>query len=544
METCSILYDDEFTESDLGLGFGFKPGGLPPPPDTNYIKSADHQNTTQSYHSLPNSPLKSLDKPQDSFINEEEAVKDILSKLSSWKFSSFLEKISSISLSTKLKKIKVDDQSTACGSNHSSCKKCRKYSTVKKTRRRRNSDSALDSNNGQENKESLRRTKSVRGKGFVYYYYLNYYELLRYLALVVMGQTLVIFNYISEKTWYYFQDKDYKRLQSKLQTAKEEIDTLNINLEQCQQELMEKYGTMKALHMHSRLEQAQHRRVTKKAIEASKQLEQDVNMLQWELELKQSYLMDSEQTWAQRFDRVATENAALLVALHTRSDELRKLALDRIALIRERDELVAALEVRDRIKGESTPVEDGPYSSEEVIAELAMLGACQCRGHNQEPCGCARAAVEAKREFGRLSKQMEISRYNEDEARLTADAYRMAFEQQLNKNSSLIHELLHKSVPWTRSLLSLRKKSQDKHLDSLESSEEEFMKLMRSRDDKLVSRLVDMLSDKMEALAHQKMATKMLASKIREQERVIQKLTSQERVFLPSQEMQDTPVSV
>ena len=40
------------------------------------------------------------------------------------------------------------------------------------------------------------------------------------------------------------------------------------------------------------------------------------------------------------------------------------------ALIRERDELVAALEVRDRIKGESTPVEDGPYSSEEVIAEV------------------------------------------------------------------------------------------------------------------------------------------------------------------------------
>lgn len=40
--------------------------------------------------------------------------------------------------------------------------------------------------------------------------------------------------------------------------------------------------------------------------------------------------MDSEQTWAQRFDRVASENAALLVALQTRSDELRKLALDRI----------------------------------------------------------------------------------------------------------------------------------------------------------------------------------------------------------------------
>ena len=53
----------------------------------------------------------------------------------------------------------------------------------------------------------------------------------------------------------------------------------------------------------------------------------------------------------------------------------------------------------------------------------------------------------------------------------------------------------------------------------------------------------------MEALAHQKMATKMLASKIREQERVIQRLTTQENVFLPApQEIQDfepdPPVSV
>ncbi|KXJ17129.1 coiled-coil domain-containing protein 125 [Exaiptasia diaphana] len=511
METCTGIEDDAFFESDdLGLGFGFKPGGLPPLPQTPRRspdgKSAVDQNTQKLYESLPNSPLKSPEEVQESCANQEEAVKDIISKLTSWKISSFLEKFTSLTLP---KRSKVDDNITG-GSQHPSCKKCRKKSTVRKGRRRRNSDSALDDNRI-ESKECLRRTKSVK-----------------------------------EKTWHYFQDKDYKRLQNKLQKAKEEIETLTANLEHCQKELLEKYGAVKALHMHSRLEQAHHRRITKKAVDASKQLEHDVNMLQWELELKQSYLMDSEQTWAQRFDRVASENAALLVALHTRSDELRKLALDRIALVRERDELVAALEVRDRIKGESSPAEDGPYSSEEVIAELATLGACQCRGHNQEPCSCARAAVEAKREFGRITKQLEISRHNEEEARLTADAYRIAFEQQLNKNSSLIHELLHKSVPWTKSLLSSRRKA--KHQDTAESSEEEFMKLMRSRDDKLVQRLVDMLSDKMEALAHQKMATKMLASKIREQEQVIKRLTTQERVFLPAQEVQDyepdPPVSV
>ena len=58
---------------------------------------------------------------------------------------------------------------------------------------------------------------------------------------------------------------------------------------------------------------------------------QEVNLLQWELELKQSYLLDSEQTWAERFDRVATENAALMVALQSRGDELRKIAIEKMS---------------------------------------------------------------------------------------------------------------------------------------------------------------------------------------------------------------------
>ena len=56
-----------------------------------------------------------------------------------------------------------------------------------------------------------------------------------------------------------------------------------------------------------------------------------MNFLQWELELKQSYLLDNEQTWAERFDRVATENAALMVALQTRSEELRKVAIEKMS---------------------------------------------------------------------------------------------------------------------------------------------------------------------------------------------------------------------
>ena len=54
-------------------------------------------------------------------------------------------------------------------------------------------------------------------------------------------------------------------------------------------------------------------------------------MLQWQLELKQSYLLDSEQTWAERFDRVAAENAALMTALQARSEELRRLSIEKMS---------------------------------------------------------------------------------------------------------------------------------------------------------------------------------------------------------------------
>lgn len=54
----------------------------------------------------------------------------------------------------------------------------------------------------------------------------------------------------------------------------QEIAVLSDNLELCQKELIDKYGAMKEIHMQSRLEQAQNRKMTKKALEASKQLEQ------------------------------------------------------------------------------------------------------------------------------------------------------------------------------------------------------------------------------------------------------------------------------
>ncbi|XP_032220571.2 coiled-coil domain-containing protein 125 [Nematostella vectensis] len=478
MEGEDVVVSDDLDSCDLGLGQGLKPGGLPKLSPVSPRKSL----------SLPSSPGSPVTTVLEDYSTGKEQIEQLFEDSGHWNLAKLFRKLAPNILRGESKDILFGCATTG---DHcqGSCGKCQNSLPRTKHRTRRNSDTILDEKNA-KNKESLQRSKSLKAK-----------------------------------PWNYFQDEDYRSLQMKLQKAKEEIETLNSDLEHCQEALQYKYGTIKSIHIQSRLEKACSREMTRKALEASKKLEQEVNMLQWELELKQSYLLDSEQTWAERFDRVATENAALLVALHARSDELRKLAIEKMALIRERDELAAALEVKDRIQGEAcTPDDDGPCSSEEMIVELATLGACQCRGHKQEPCGCARAAVDAKREFGRIKKQLESARRNEEDALLSADAYRVAFEQQLTRNSSLIHELLHKSVhlPWKRKL------QLTSHQTSDTGTEEDFLQRMRDRNDELVQKLVDMLSDKSEALAHQKVATKMLASKIREQEKQLKRFQTQE----------------
>ncbi|KAM7437593.1 hypothetical protein ABFA07_012779 [Porites harrisoni] len=316
------------------------------------------------------------------------------------------------------------------------------------------------------------------------------------------------------------EDSEYKSLQRKLFKAKQEIENLTLDLEACQQQLQSKYGAVKIIQRLSRLEEARQNHCSRKALEASKKLEQEVNFLQWELELKQSYLMDSEKTWAERFDRVATENATLMVALQARSDELRKVSMEKMALMRERDELAAALEVRERIKYDlATPEREEVLSTGDLIIELATLGACQCRGKNQEPCACARAAVDAKRDVAKLKHELEVVHRREEEALLTADAYRVAFEQQLAKNSSLIYELLEKSR-WKKKIsFPGKRKEKTTGENGLKNEEEELVQQIKAHKDDIVAKLLGMLTDNSEALAHQRLATKLLAAKMKEMER-------------------------
>lgn len=446
---------------DLGLGFGLKPGGLP----KSDLTSAEFREPLSFLADLQSPVIEQLESPE---VAEDYEGKH---ENSNWRNS----------LEERVEQIQEKTGSSRISSFMISLPK-RSFSF---TSRNRKTTEIATHNSGTSRKERSRELKRINSVG---------------------ERSLV-------------DDSDYQSLQRKLLKAKQEIETLTVDLEACQQQLQSKYGAVKIIQKLSRLEQARQKQHSIKALEASKRLEKEVNLLQWELELKQSYLLDSEQTWAERFDRVATENAALMVALQSRGDELRKITIEKMTMMRERDELAAALEVRDRIKYDlSSPDREGIISTGDLIMELATLGACQCRGKNQEPCACARAAVNAKREVAKLKNELELVYRREEEALLTADAYRVAFEQQLAKNSTLICDLLEKSNRRKKFGCPnpVKKRTQS---ENGVKAREDLIHEMQIHKDEIVEELLSMLNDNSEALVHQRLATKMLAAKMREMEK-------------------------
>ena len=103
-----------------------------------------------------------------------------------------------------------------------------------------------------------------------------------------------------------------------------------------------------------------------------------------------------------------------------------------------------------------------------LLFQLALLGACQCRTTGGIPCSCARAAAGLSKQYTQLQSQVvslvpwdpaphssmstdsvwiwhllqvsEITRRYDDAAVVT-DVYRVAFEEQLERNKELLRRL-------------------------------------------------------------------------------------------------------
>ncbi|XP_046554234.1 coiled-coil domain-containing protein 125-like isoform X2 [Haliotis rubra] len=360
-------------------------------------------------------------------------------------------------------------------------------------------------------------------------------------------------------------DNNRKRLTSveiekKLLEALQEVEELKIELDTCQKRLDAKYMAIAILKRQADESTEEYTITEKITRECSKMLAEDSAVdLSGDLSGDQSagggdveegegllLLPPHELLWDDEalLQRVCQENGLLMSTLEARSEELRRANCQKMALARERDELLALLDVKEKLKYERTRStasdEDyGTYSS----AELAVLGACQCRGTKTEPCGCAHAAANLRRDTLRLREEIELYKHRRDEAYLTVDAYRKAFEEQLNRNKFLTLKLSELTIP--ASSKPVKAKAAIKWLISVLNDDDLHMSIPHHglpngplsginttlmTPQELITLLSEMVHEKCEALAHQKLAAQVLANKVESLEKQMRAL-KEEDVF-------------
>uniref|UniRef100_A0A8C5G928 Uncharacterized protein n=1 Tax=Gouania willdenowi TaxID=441366 RepID=A0A8C5G928_GOUWI len=194
-------------------------------------------------------------------------------------------------------------------------------------------------------------------------------------------------------------------------------------------------------------------------------------------------------------------------------------------------ELLSLLSVRDQVLYQKTKP---PYSPESDAHQLAVLGACQCLGVN-EVCPCSRNAAASRKQVVLLHQELDAQHSRREEALMVADAFRIAFEQQLKKRSEhlllLAETSVYKAEGGSRSpLISVRQKLRSLLPSSVDVKRpEELLETLY--------KLMDLLNDKEEALAHQRKVSLMLAHSAKELQK---KLSSDETRMEPQQPQQDS----
>ncbi|KAH3790536.1 hypothetical protein DPMN_168738 [Dreissena polymorpha] len=302
----------------------------------------------------------------------------------------------------------------------------------------------------------------------------------------------------------------------------QEVDDLKLELETCEQRLESKYQAIEILRKQA--EEAQHRFKVRECStrEATMKLAQEINELQFEIISRDNMLATSQQVWAQRYDRMCQENMTLQDSLHLRTEQLRKVTSQKMAVERENDELLALLDIQERAKYELTR----SSSTEEMYSsysstQLAVLGACRCRVSTPDPCGCALAAANLKKDIINMKQELCQYKTRRDEAYHTVDAYRQAFEEQLQKNKALTTQLANigsgRSPTGTITAKSRAKLALHWLIGSLNDEEltEEEGPGCNMTEYELITYLTDMLNEKKEVLAHQKLATQILADRVK-----------------------------
>ncbi|XP_058842553.1 coiled-coil domain-containing protein 125-like isoform X1 [Acipenser ruthenus] len=316
-------------------------------------------------------------------------------------------------------------------------------------------------------------------------------------------------------------DLSTEELKQRLQEVEEEAEILRSELEVTQRQLEGKYEALKILQSRAVFDKATTHTKTllQKSEERNKVLEKDVNALQWEIAFNQVQFKNIEQSWKEKYQRVCSENETLNVTLEANASQLQELKLENSSLNQQHLELLAMLNVKEqKMFRESVP----PSSSgvrEGTALELAVLGACSCSVSGGEPCPCAKSAAASRTQVLQLKQELDTQRKWKEEAFVMADAFRIAFEQQLKRRTDQTLRLME-ADPFLRKETSKAKKvngeagalTMGQKLKGMLGSSADCGKLEALDDPvEILRMLVDLLNDKEEALAHQRKVSYMLA---------------------------------
>ncbi|KAM9507867.1 coiled-coil domain-containing protein 125 [Guaruba guarouba] len=326
-------------------------------------------------------------------------------------------------------------------------------------------------------------------------------------------------------------DMPNEELKQQLREALEEVDILRLELEAFQKQLEGKDEALRILQSMAVFNKATShtKEMLQKTEEEKRTLEKEINILQWEIEFDQDRFKNIEDTWTEKYDRLYCENAALKEALKMRTEEVKTCKAENAMLNQQCLEFLAMLDVKQQKVVQENMSLNKSDITDFTGLELAVLGACTCSASEGQPCPCAKMAAVTRKQLLHLKQEGENLKKSKDEAYIMADAFRIAFEQQLMQRKDQALKLAEvikikketRFINWRclnddgRVKLQGNKNSLGQKLSCLLSSEADGKKVNKlDNPNEILKMLIDLVNDKEEALAHQRKVNYMLARAI------------------------------
>ncbi|NWV62257.1 CC125 protein, partial [Malurus elegans] len=224
-----------------------------------------------------------------------------------------------------------------------------------------------------------------------------------------------------------------EELKQQLREALEEAEILKVELEASQRQLEGKDEALRILQSMAVFDKATShtKAMLQKTEEEKRTLEKEINILQWEIEFDQDRFKKIEDTWTEKYDRIYCENAALKEALKLRTEEVKTLKAENAVLNQQCLEFLAMLDVKQQKVVQENMLLNKSDITDFTGLELAVLGACSCSSAEGQPCPCAKVAALTRKQLLHLKQEVENLKKSREEAYIMADAFRIAFEQQL-----------------------------------------------------------------------------------------------------------------